>query len=101
LAPSIACTTQEPTKSHQRSVQSIHNFCIDEKERPPPLSAPTGAPPPMATTHTEREFNTDVIKNRSEWLTEYQFQRQVEGPCLRCRYDSREELPPSKMEFRT
>ena len=61
----------------------LHNFCIDEKERAPPLSAPPGTPPPTAETHTEREFNTNVIKERSEWLTVYQFQRQVEGPCLR------------------
>jgi hypothetical protein len=37
----------------------------------------------MAEVHTEEEFNTEVIKNRGEWFTEYQFQRQVQGPCLR------------------
>jgi hypothetical protein len=41
----------------------LHNLCIDEKQRAPPLSAPpTGTPPPMAASHTEGEFNTDVIK---------------------------------------
>ena len=61
----------------------LHNFCIEEKERAPPLSGPPGTPPPMAETHAETEFNTNVIRERSEWLTEYQFQRQVDGPCLR------------------
>jgi hypothetical protein len=60
----------------------LHNFCIDEKERQPPLSGPDGIPPPRATIHTETELNTDVIEHHSEWVTEYQFQRQVQGPCL-------------------
>ena len=52
----------------------LHNFCIDEKERGPPLSGPGGTPPAVATTRTEEEFNTQVLANRSEWRTEYQFQ---------------------------
>jgi hypothetical protein len=45
------------------------DFCIDEKERPPPISGPSGTPPPMARTHTEGEFNTKVLRNCSEWMT--------------------------------
>jgi hypothetical protein len=59
----------------------LHNFCIDEKERQPPISGPDGIPPPMATLEMETKFNTGVIRYRSDWLTEYQFQQQVEGPC--------------------
>jgi hypothetical protein len=59
----------------------LHNFCIDEKERQPPISGPDGIPPPMATLEMETKFNTGFIRYRSDWLTEYQFQQQVEGPC--------------------
>jgi hypothetical protein len=36
----------------------------------------------MGAVHTEEEFNTEFIQNRSEWLTEFQFTREVMGPCL-------------------
>jgi hypothetical protein len=61
----------------------LHNFCIDEKERAPPLDGPSGSPPQRATLATEREFNTRVIEERAELLTRYQFQRSVQGSCLR------------------
>ena len=65
------------------SLFKLHNFCIDEKERPPPIFGPSGLPPAMSEVHTEDHFNTEVIKNRSEWLTAYQFQREIQGDCLR------------------
>jgi hypothetical protein len=60
----------------------LHNYCIDEKERCPPILGPTGIPPFGANVHTEDQFNTEVIMNHSEWLTEYQFTREVQGGCL-------------------
>jgi hypothetical protein len=61
----------------------LHNFCIDEKEARPAASGPCGTAPPTAMVTAETEFNTQVMEMRSEWLPEYQFQRTVEGPCLR------------------
>jgi hypothetical protein len=60
----------------------LHNYCIDEKEQCPPISGPTGIPPFGANVHTEDQFNTEVIMNCSEWLTEYQFTWEVQGGCL-------------------
>jgi hypothetical protein len=61
----------------------LHNFCIDEKERLPTNTGHSGNPPSIAEVHIEEEFNSEVITNRSEWLTEYQFTCEIQGPCLR------------------
>jgi hypothetical protein len=61
----------------------LHNYCIDEKEKCPPVSGPAGIPTSTANVYTEDEFNSEVIMNRSEWMTEYQFTREVAGGSLR------------------
>ena len=61
----------------------LHNYCIDEKEILPSVFGPAGIPLSMGAVHTEEEFNSEVIQNLSEWLTEFQFTREVMGPCLR------------------
>ena len=60
----------------------LHNFCIDEKEISPSVFGPAGIPLSMGVVHQEEEFNTEVLQNRAEWLTEFRFTRQVMGPCL-------------------
>lgn len=67
-----------------KAVCQLHNYCIDEREGRPLATGPGGvARPAQATIVEDPEHRLRVLSNRSEWMTNYQFQRRVDGPALR------------------
>ena len=66
------------------AVCKLHNYCIDEKEGQPMSTGPGGSTiPARAAIMEDPRYGERVLADRSEWVTNYQFQRRVDGPNLR------------------